>query len=114
MAQVAVADGYLVVTPTRVERIFGFLGVLSVPVGSVTSVVVESDLIVAVPGVRAVGAQWPRRFKLGRWRHEGARWYVVAPRPGPGVVLTLSGSRWAGVCVSTPEGETLARQLDVR
>lgn len=112
MAAVAVTDGHLVVTPTPTERIFGFLGVLSVPVGSVASVAVERDLIAAVPGVRLVGAHWPGRCKLGRWRHRGERWYVVAPRRGPGVVVTLTGSRWARVCVSTPDGETLAHQLD--
>ena len=100
--------GVLRVGLSRFDRFFGLLGDLEVPVGDITSAVAVEDGLGAVPGWRAPGLAWPGRVKVGTWRTKGERWYVVARRDLPTLVLTLRHDRWAGAVLSTPDAAELA------
>lgn len=111
MTYVVVVDGNLRVSLSRFDRFFGLLGDLEVSVEDVTSLAVVEDGLRAVPGWRAPGLAWPGRVKVGTWRAGGERWYVVARRDLPTLVLTFRHERWAGAVLSTPDAAELAVQL---
>jgi len=106
-----VADGVLRVRLSRFDRIFGLLGDLAVPVEAVTSAEVVDDGLRAVPGWRAPGLAWPGRVKVGTWRSRGTRWYVVARRGSPALVVCLDDDRWAGAVLTCHDARELAARL---
>ena len=111
MTEVRIVDGMLQVRLSRFDRFFGLLSDLVVDVGALTSVVVVDDALGSVPGWRAPGLAWPGRVKVGTWRSKGARWYVVARRGQPALVLTFATGRWAGAVLSTPDAALLGTRL---
>lgn len=104
-------DGVLRVRLSRFDHVFGLVGDLEVPAEDVTSAEVVPDGLRAVPGWRAPGLAWPGRVKVGTWRSKGSRWYVVARRGQPAMVLHFSGHRWAGAVLTCSDAEALTRAL---
>jgi hypothetical protein len=111
VTEVTVVDGVLQVRLSRFDHVFGHLGDLEVPLGDVTSVEVVPDGLRAVPRWRVPGLAWPGRVKVGTWRSSGSRWYVVARRGQPALVLRFAANRWAGAVLTCPDAEALAVEL---
>ncbi len=113
-------DGALRVRLSRFDRVFGLLGDLEVDVDDLTSVEVADDGLGAVRGWRVPGLAWPGRVKVGTWRSRGGRWYVVARRGLPALVVTFAAARqpgrsqrWTGAVLTCPDAHDLAARLVV-
>ena len=71
----------------------------------------EPDALAAVGGLRAPGAAVPGRAKIGVWRGQGRRRFVVARRGVPAVCVTLKGARYDELIISIEPAEQIAEQI---
>ncbi len=93
MATITVSEGFLDVTFTRSEQLFGFLRNLRYPLAEVVEARVE-DPWRTLTGLRAPGLAWPRKRLIGHWRHRGRRKTLVSVTYGqPAVRVVLDDPR---------------------
>src|SRR4051794_27844030 len=99
VADVSIDDDTLIITLTVPERVLSLHGgSISVPLRQITKAVAVANVMTHLRGTRMPGAGMPGRMAIGTWRGDQAGRsfldFVVAHRPGPGVVLTLEGGEF--------------------
>lgn len=116
MANVSVSEGTLHIELTVPERVLSLHGgSIAIPVRQITKAVPVTDVMTQIRGSRHPGAGLPGRLAIGTWRGDQAGRtfldFVIAHRPGPGVVLTLRGGEYDRVLLETPRAQQLIDQL---
>ncbi|MGF7122168.1 alpha/beta hydrolase family protein [Rhodococcus sp. BE178] len=95
MAEFSVQDDRIVLRLSRLERIAGVHGDVTVPVEQIREADVVADAFANIRGMRASGLGVPRRLRIGTWRGGGVRTYVAA-RAGVPAVRVRTVGRAAG------------------
>jgi hypothetical protein len=79
------------------------LGALDIPIAHVVSVAVSPDPVEELNGMR-VGIGLPH-LRMGTWKHDGVSDYVAVYAGTPGLVISLTGDKYARVIVSIDDPE---------
>ncbi|QBJ96597.1 alpha/beta fold hydrolase [Rhodococcus sp. ABRD24] len=115
MAELSVCGNELVLTLTRMEKIAGVHGDVTVPLAQVRDVDVVADAFANIGGTRAPGLAVPRRIRIGTCRGGGARTFVVARGRLPAVrvrtVGRAAGAEFDQLIVSSADALVVAGRI---
>jgi hypothetical protein len=111
MSSVTVRGDSLIIRLTPLEKLLGLVRDQVVPRAAVEHVEAVPDGLAAASGLRAPGLALPGRRKIGTWRGGGLKRFVCVRGGEPALKVTISGSRFDELVVSTPDADSIAAQL---
>jgi hypothetical protein len=107
-----VAEGRdLVVRMNPLEVLGALHGPVRVPLASIADLDATDDVWSELRGLRVPGTGIPGLVALGTWRYRGSKDFV-AVYGRSGVVVTLSGSSWSRLLVSSRDPRQVCQQIN--
>jgi hypothetical protein len=111
MACLAVEGRHLVVRLNPVEKLGALHGSIRVPLHNVIAVKPGNAVWHELRGLRMPGTGFPGVIALGTWRYRGGKDFVAVYR-STGVVVTLAGSEWNRLIVSSRVPDRICQEIN--
>lgn len=111
MARLAVDGSELTLALNPMERLGAMHGSVRVPVANIAAVDVSNPVWGEIQGMRMPGTGLPGVIALGTWRYNGGKDFV-AVYGRSGVVVTLTGSEWNRLLVSSRAPRRLCQEIN--
>jgi hypothetical protein len=111
MARLVAAGRELLVRLNPLEVLGALHGPLRVPLAQVAVLDATDDVWGELRGLRVPGTGIPGLVALGTWRYGGGKDFV-AVYGRSGLVVTLSGSPWSRLLVSTREPRQVCHRIN--
>jgi hypothetical protein len=111
MARLVAEGRALLVRMNPLEVLGALHGPVRVPLASVTDLDATNDVWSELRGLRVPGTGIPGLVALGTWRYSGSKDFV-AVYGRSGVVVTLSGSSWSRLLVSSREPRRVCQRIN--
>ena len=111
MACLVVDGRNLVVRLSPMEKLGALHGSIRVPLDNITAVVASNAMWRELRGLRMPGTGLPGVIALGTWRYRGGKEFVAVYR-STGVVVTLAGSEWKRLVVSSRVPHRICQEIN--
>jgi hypothetical protein len=106
------ARGMVVVEPRGLDRLWGFVRRIEVPVSQVRGATHDPGAAQEYKGVRAPGLGLPGRKWVGTWRKDGERHYWNVTGGRDVVVVEVSTPRFSRLYLSVEEPRTVVDAIN--
>jgi hypothetical protein len=111
VAELVVADDYLLVRLTAGEKFWGFHGNIRVPLSGIFRVKALDNAWIEMRGWRMAGVGLPGKLALGTRRHGEGYDFVAVHGQRHAVQIDVNGPpRWQRIVVTVEEGEDAAHE----